>query len=651
MYLMPPKREIKELVDIQMIEMTCEQYAACLDRFNPEKKFDMYTKSFQRLVRWEYAKQYEFIKALRTGSIAIHLVLNIMEGIKVEVMDGMQRCSTILYYFKNPWLFITNVELLNGFEGVSQEAKKYYPTAAVEKAIKRLVNSIRKSQNMNIFNEGNDFEACFLHSLFATTIKSKPVQEGSENILAAFEKSVEEIKDSMNISHIQFFCSLYKLDPAAAAKLFLQLNTSSKVVDPIDQLAAIWYHLHVQFKDSELVKLTHDRHAKSDETVQSFALEEIKKGTYQYNPSDYLCSLTIALIMRFPNLFKQNGSVKLNKEKKSDNDKLEKFNVEFKLDSIGYNLVCYLFGLKQEQIKELGPKLVNVDLDYLTTRIFDSCEVVSGWVSNHINIFRSKKDFIVPLHSDNQIISLIGMVFSQKYDVNRMNIGFCNPLKSSFKEKLYPNMERTAMARYAYDIFTDVWARTTNGVVNNYLAEDIKNESCYLKPIRRTEWMTILDRLEQEDDKIGFDPKVTRTCSKKFELLYNYVYAQLYPKADAKRTLEFDHLHSFENCKNIGINPNALGNIIPLKREFNKEKDNLNLNEFYDGLRDDIFKNQIKNLLLVDLQLTAINRSDSHASQRKQLRNLWALRNEELKKKFCDKVCAASDEEIEKLHA
>lgn len=210
-------------------------------------------------------------------------------------------------------------------------------------------------------------------------------------------------------------------------------------------------------------------------------------------------------------------------------------------------------------------------------------EFVNNVLRPYIGVKANKKSgstFPV-VHSEFQIVSLIGKVFHSKYKID--------PEERSIEEnekwnEIKDRLEKNIPQHYLYDIIKGFWSGT-----GDKKAMDRAYSDRYENPISRDLWESALS--EWHENEKNKKEKNRTTINKISVLFLKYIYTHLISAREELSDIEFevDHIIPFARLKEIahqidGLPISAIGNLALIKKDLNRDKRDKTFYEYYDKL-------------------------------------------------------------------
>ncbi len=270
-------------------------------------------------------------------------------------------------------------------------------------------------------------------------------------------------------------------------------------------------------------------------------------NTSKFTYFEYLFGLGKLLLDKYPLLFKSSQS-------------------EHEADSIGFNLVAICINHNLKHLSKLPRTLEKLNLDNLEEKILEAIEFVNRILRPYIGLKANKKngsEFPI-VHSEFQIISIIGKVFRSMFYINA---GTGDILENPTWEEIKLNLENNIPYHYLYDIIKGYWSGT-----GDKKAMERASSVRYENTIDKEAWSSALqDWYENEKNK---KEKARVRINPTSVLFLKYIYTHLLTAREELSSTEFeiDHIIPFARLRNIalqvgGLPISAISNLALIKKE------------------------------------------------------------------------------------
>lgn len=426
---------------------------------NIEKKIFTIPR-YQRGVVWTQSQKDTLIdtikKGLPFGSLLLYLNGNEKNN-TYQIIDGLQRSTTIIDFVKNPALYFNEDDILDsGIDRIYKLANITTDEQAFKEQIKKdLFDWVRSGHKTLKQIEGMQF-AKFGQKLspLYPTLKGKEFEIGE--IIEPMMKNFQEICTS--ISSTQVPAIVIEGDSDALPLLFERINSQGSKLSKYQIYAATWieesYNISAKLKD--LVEYNRSRY--DDMIDKGIVLDDYESTTFinrmSLNAFEIAYGLGKFLSKKWPHLFGDSKGVN-------------------EINSIGFTLLATCLGLKYSEIKTLGSqlrdRLAGYDVNIFLLKLIESINYVDKLIGKFSAFKLNNRSVPTPLHSELQIVSIISSVFLMKHatiirnldkdKVESISYDFENN-KKDWKNNLDKLLKKNIAKIYIVDILQKRWSGT-----------------------------------------------------------------------------------------------------------------------------------------------------------------------------------------------
>lgn len=408
--------------------------------------------AFQRDFVWKLEQQKSFISSVRknlpVGAILL-FVPHDEPGVRY-IVDGLQRCTTLVKYSKERFKYL-GVEHLTpdifeplvrctvpGYERLHADEQDH-----VYSSLQRYVLHWLKDRTS--FDVGAGYDAFFLYqSIAGKHVGNQKITIGynqaTAQIIGHLLDAVREVltMDDAQIPVIEFSGSQEHLPT-----IFERLNTEGTKLNKFDVLAAQWNDASVQFDQNDIALEVKRRYSE----LQELGLEYVGDGETRKKAGgesnfliyEFVVGLGRVLKRRFPRLYRP--------PKKST-----------EVDSIGFNLAILVAGTRIAELGKLrgwirarfaGDHPELPDVTALANLMFDASELVGEWLAAALDSDLFKRKWKSP-HAEYQIAAIVA-------SVARSLIESDLPFKAKPLSAVNPRFGVSIPQRYWYELLSGSW--------------------------------------------------------------------------------------------------------------------------------------------------------------------------------------------------
>lgn len=514
---------------------------------------------FQRNLVWSGKQKKEFIDSIKKGFPVGALLLFKTETekdiTKFNLIDGLQRTTTLKQYSEAPTdkLF---------FDGKNID----------EELLKKLLNLINKPDldesslsssivawvtSLKGFEESKGFSSADLTTYLNETLDLNMDLESFNKFREEAVLFVEDIKNDSNISSFNIPLLIYSGPVDNLPLIFERLNSKGTQLNKYQIYAAAWTDEPFEISNTKIIakiKAKYESLISEGYEVDNFDPDNF--NTSKFSCFEYIFGFGKLLCEEYPLLF--SGNAKEEKE-----------------DSIGFNIVNLCLGKPFSEMKTLPQDFANYDTVKLENCILDAIEFVNNALKAQLGLKMNNKKDVSIVHTEMQIVSMVGKVFHSKYDAH-LNI------KSSWdnkKDKLKENLKY----HYLYDILKESWKGS-----GDTRAYRLAKDDYYENPITKQQWVNIFE--EWLNTELQKREKKRIAIKSQSVLFLKYLYVKVLLAEHQTSDLQFDmeHIVPVEKLKSIageeGIPISAFPNLCLLDKSLNAKKQSKTFYEYLNNL-------------------------------------------------------------------
>lgn len=409
---------------------------------------------YQRGLVWKDAQKERFVDTLKRG-LPFGSILLYHDEVKnkYQIIDGLQRCTTIFEFINNPTMFfceddiddaaISEIVAILGMGGNTTRQQE-----EIKLHLLRWVKTNHPTMQTVEDMQYSEF-AYFLSAIYPTAKgKEQQIALAIKPLLHNY-KSICKTMQSINIPAI-----VIKGDEDVLPEVFERINSSGSPLNKYAIFAATWTDKKYKIaspKLFEIVKFNCDRYEmmlSGAATLADFEAASFLKNK-ELNAFEIAFGLGKHLSKTYPHLFSRKDDIT-------------------QIDSVGFSLINCCLGKKISETKNMNGWLENSigneRINLFLERILQCVECVDKLVKKY-NLFKANSRSIIGLlHTEYQILSMIALVFINRYATYAYNdkglvdyfeicLDTSTPAWSSF-ELLF---KKNAAKKYIQDILYQRW--------------------------------------------------------------------------------------------------------------------------------------------------------------------------------------------------
>lgn len=554
---------------------------------NPEKKEKIIVPQYQRNLVWKKEQKKLLIESIKCGMPIGALLLyheNAEDGYNIyHLVDGLQRSTSIKAYNEKPTLFFSKE---NVDENLIEELKTFFDND-VDSLVRLFVDWI---QSLTGFTESEGFSssalAYFLDEQTGEKLKKKEIRKLTNTL----PKYLEKINEESNISEKKIPILVYHGNKSDLPAIFERINSRGTQLNKYQIYAATWStYDSIDIGNIEIIKKIQDKYeALIEEGLEIENYDPSNFNTSKFNYFEYFFGLGKLLSDKYQILFGKSNS-------------------KDQTESIGFNLGSICLNHDLRKMGQLPEKLVKINIDEYEKCLMDSVQIVYEILKPYIKFKANKNGRSVPTcHTEMQIVSIIGKIFTTKYDDNFNK-------KEHADEKL-TILKKTIPFHYLYDIIRNYWSGTGDSK-----AFELINSNRYETEIRVNQWEIAFN--EWFDSEIDKKEKSRVNINKSSILFLKYIYTHLFSAHEELSTTiyEVEHICPIAKLKKVsklgnvdGLPMSCISNLCLIEKKLNISKGSKTIYQYYDNLleNEEYTELQIKEEIKKLEERTFTQRSD-----------------------------------------
>jgi len=536
---------------------------------------------FQRSLVWSEDQRRMLVDSLYRG-FPIGAILGYQTGLKngkrnvVQIVDGLQRSTTIAEYLKQP-LYYAPADLVFSEDFISLVSKTAgfgLDKDSLAKVLLALENWLRE---VKVARLGAAFNAEKLTKSIASTLDIaeelfEPITDLVSEELGSVLERVKEV-ESLPIPLI-----MYSGDVGNIATIFERVNNQGTQLSKYEILASSWVSYQTRITNEDIRKKIL---AKYDVLrSRGFEIDGLPEGSAigedEYNLYEYLFGLGKLLAQKFPRLFGQGGAA---------DESL----------AFGFVIVTTAVGLRLSKMGDLVTKIrglasdpnAPINLNALEAAIMTAASAIDLALKPYLSLKLNKReDESVLVHSQNQIISLVTAYLVTAFDRSTWTANNSERGKDILKN---------APSHYLLDIAAKRW----RGSGDSRLFEVTWNEDASLPSGYYAERVTrasMTDALRQAHEEMLTKAQKSRPNVPGIALVAQvFLYSSLVVVRDNVAVdFELEHIYPvslistrIDEIGDEGWPISAMGNLMLLPKDLNRIKGKNALGDYIPTLSGD----------------------------------------------------------------
>ncbi len=439
---------------------------------------------YQRGYVWNNKQTDQFVDTLKRGlPFGTILLYHDEANNKYQIIDGLQRCTTIFRFINEPAPFFNEDDIEEELpQMLAQLTEVVNYGTMIDDIRNNLVAWVHRYRSMDAVRDMQYYEFAFQFSSLFPTARGK-----EREVVELVQPTLKKFKDLCeHLCTIRIPAIVIKGDDDALPEIFERINSKGTQLSKYQIYAATWNKKYkiTSARLSDLIKINRDRYEAM--AMDGTEIADFDSISFMQDKQLNLFEICYALGKKLGDLFPCLFSCK-----KDIKD----------VDSLGFSIITSCVGLRNEHSKTLhtafdsvvGKEKTNVFLE----RILQSVETPQKLVGKFNKFKVNSKGEVGPLHTEFQIISLICNIFIARYvrwekDDNDRLISFELSLQTSNEEwnRYETALKANAWKRYFIDIINARW----KGAGDKKLNSVIFDKNYYARSIGWDEFASILSQ-------------------------------------------------------------------------------------------------------------------------------------------------------------
>lgn len=514
-----------------------------------ENKFSI--PQYQRNVVWDKTRKNKFLKSLFEGEpigVILYKPKTINGEEKLELIDGLQRMSTIKSFLENPFEYLTPDIIENDW--VNKLIRAHLAFEETSESEEEFIEKHQKEWKEKIFDclDKNRRNHRFMSNLRRTlNLKDE------DDINDVIDEIFKNFNDEISLKDVTLCGIKYGGPEENIPNVFYNLNTGGVPLTKYDTFAATWTGTNYDVKDEELIDIIVEKYTKLENESHLF-VDYNEADLYNYGISLFEYCYAIGGLMQ---------------------NKADGFNILFnprkkQKEWIGFDFLALLLTKHINDAKKLydEEQLRNVDEEFvlkLKDTIKDGLKVVTEALDPLLHGINQKS---LQANSNYMSFHILASYILEYYDINPKE-NTITPRDSNLSKEKF---KKYAPIHYFHDCITELWSdkRQTDDLDKSIIDDEIRQK--YWSPISEKKWEKALETfMESQAETTPTIPQKNRlfidflTKLKKKEKPEYRDYFTKQTLKEEKCSLDIDHIVP-KKVVNVKINnlTNAEQKIFPL---------------------------------------------------------------------------------------
>lgn len=437
-----------------------------------ELKRNVSIPQFQRSLVWSNEQKKEFIRAVKEGnpfgSILVHQTMG-----KYEIIDGLQRFTTLKKYEENPSLYMDiSTETYPKITEIANIIKHDLPNIQTEILEKRVIDCIKETLR----------EVSISDWALTRKIRKRIVSPYGDAIITQTNDEIDDKIQSMVLTwqneidfrSLEIPTIIYTGDACDLPDIFEKLNTGGTKLSRYEVFASTWNSIKLKVDNNELLDYIEESYKKKCERT-NLSISNYEEGLIKQSKEISLYELCFA----FGKIIKDKCKILFATYSDTEEDQV---------DSIGFTALSTALDIPLKKLSNLNKKIneeTNIsNLMKLLDAIVWSFQQVEEVLKNYISTVDEK---VFTKFIEAQILSISFTHFKLYNKVNDdLSISQVNTSR-----KLKEDFKRYMPYSYLYDIISEYWAGSGDRKLAEEMAKPIE-ENRHMCLILKTKWESLL---------------------------------------------------------------------------------------------------------------------------------------------------------------
>lgn len=483
---------------------------------------------FQRSPIWSETKKKELIQTIKKG-LPIGSILLSKKGDRYELVDGLQRISTLKYFESNRFKYIDENEVTEEemIKILNSDPKSpdygYIVITLDEPTSKSYVALISEMKNVVVETMKNDWDKELNDISWDITGKLQGIA-----LLAKFDvrklqncvfKLVDKINNILDVNEIKIPVIIFNNNGAnnnaELIEIFTKMNSQGVTLSKYDIFSAAWQNCIIKLKTDtgkEIIESVINKYAISSEKagleISNFDPEDIR-NTGKINIFEYAYAISKVLSNHSTFLFDASD--------------------ESKVDSLGFTLLAGLFDIANKDMDKLGDTLKDYKIDYvylantLVEVVKELENTLEKWIASYDKTYYT-------CHSEMQLASYILVLHKLKYKINKDSI---DKVYNKKAEQVFKNY---LPRHYLFDVLRGYWAGSGDSKLDELISQPDNNRYSY--DVDKTTFENQINTWMDEQNS-----KTRKTISIEVKMFLNYLHKGSFTALEvSENPFDFDHI-------------------------------------------------------------------------------------------------------------
>lgn len=534
---------------------------------------------FQRGIVWDRERKLGLIDSVINGypmgSILLYGSQFSGKKREVDVVDGLQRASTLAQFIQRPLEFLRPSQVFSE-NFLDQLDIAIDPNAnRSDPEFKRTSDEVLATWLTQIGSlSSEDFAASKLSELLEGRFEGFTL---STEIYRVLEKGLREAEKKVNaLFEYELPAVIYSGPPETVPEIFERINSLGKKLDKYEILASSWASEKVLINNKSVRKKLQDRYQGWLDMGWDVENYDPAKGigASEANLHEYLLGLSQLLAEKYPSLYK--------------------FQKDVADSTIAFVLATYSHGLRNAEMPRL-PQVMNksngaIDPTSFENALFEISDELDKSLAALKLKLNKTTDNTLAMHSQNQIVSMAAALLASCYDHSSWKL---------VSKSLRQQISGALPSHYIRDILDGAWSGSGDSRAYRLVWEESSGQQTgshakqasthYHSAVSRQDFAKSFDNWNADQLKKSQTDRPNTSKEARIVLLLAYSSIVSF-QSNAQITFELEHLYPVKHIKGkigtsgIGWPISAIGNLALLDKKHNRIKGEKLLGDYLPGL-------------------------------------------------------------------
>lgn len=494
---------------------------------------------YQRGAVWNKGQKEKLIDSMNKGFPFGSILLYENEN-RRQIIDGLQRSTTIIEFVKNPAKFFTDDNLEE--EKINEIIECFNVIGNKSEIENRLIEKI-KAWVIENHHTMQEVQRMQYGDLVDEIIEEWPTAGDKRTEIKNLVRDIfSDFQDiCSNISNMQIPALIYEGEESLLPEIFERINSQGAKLTKQQIYSATWAHDMVQLNGDNFQDIIYNNRDRYENMLdESMELDD-------YNPTELIRKKEVNIFelvfgfgkmisKKYPYLFTYDGKDKT------------------KVESVGFNLINACLVQKSINMRKLNVNLKELiglgtsEIENFLNKIIEAIDYVDkrlGAGTKFKSNMRSSSK-ISPLHTEMQIVSIIATVFINRHASFELtskgevtNLTIDTSMYNARWRNMKDRFDKNVLKIYSMDILGQKWKGSGDKRVDSIITENYY----YDREVSWKEFEQVLDVYYTTINSERNERKQVATPKEAEKLILNLIYSSIFSAADQTNESNYDIDH------------------------------------------------------------------------------------------------------------